>query len=269
MKLKFVCAVLTVCLFAGAMFIDGNSQTHDTHENKTYTVLASCFPVYALTEAVIGDVPGLSVQMLTLPRQEGYSEYELSDWENAYAGSADIFVCLGNGFESFDRSILNEDCIIITLLADEELLKTEPLISSNHPQDATFPYINYIYLSVDGSRKLLSKLSEAFISVDPQYEEIYEVNTKRAAERIERIEYRAIPFSHKIAIEPAFAYMINEAGISAESVLFADEEMTLPDDTVDMRGKLNAMLDMDSSFTFENYVNAFLENYSLLYEAVK
>ena len=45
--------------------------------------------------------------------------------------------------------------------------------------------------------------------------------------------------------------------------------MTLPDDTVDMRGKLNAMLDMDSSFTFENYVNAFRENYSLLYEAVK
>lgn len=269
MRLKFICAVLTICLFARALFIDGNPQTHETQESKTYTVLASCFPVYALTEAVIGEVPGLTVQMLTLPRQEGYAEYELSDWETAYARSADIFVCLGDGFESFDSSILNEDCIIITLLADEELLQTETLMMPYYPENGTIPDINHMYLSVRGSQMLLSILSEAFISVDPQYEEIYEDNMKRAAERIESIEHQAKTVNNKIAVEPVFASMVSEAVIDPECMLFAGEGIALLEDTIDMRGKLNIMLDMDCSFTFEDYVNALRENYSLLYEAAE
>ena len=269
MKLKFVCAFLTICLFAGALFIDGNSNIPAAHESKTYNILASCFPVCALTEAITYEVPGLSVQMLTLPRQEGYIEYEFSDWETAYANSADIFVYFGEGFESFDTSCLNEDCIIITLLANEDLLNTENYLTTDKSENVAISDIYHVYLSAEGSVRLLSKLSEAFISADPQYTEMYEANLERAVERIESVEHKEYECNKRIAIEPAFAYMVNYAGIDADHVFFADDDMVLPKDTVDLRGKLDIMLDMDSSFTFEDFINILRENYSLLYEAVE
>ncbi len=269
MKLKFVCAFLTVCLFAGALFIGENSNIPAAQENKTYNILASCFPVYALTEAITGEVPELAVQMLTLPRQEGYTEYEFSDWETAYANSADIFVCLGEGFESFDTSCLNEDCIIITLLANEDLLNKETIMNPANPNNVAPSDIYHVYLSDEGSIKLLSKLSKAFISADPKYAEMYEANLEYAVGRIESIERKEYECNKRIAIESAFAYIVNDAGIDADHVFFADDDMVLPEDTVDLRGKLDIMLDMDSSFTFKDYVNTLRENYSLLYEAVE
>ena len=269
MKLKFVCAFLTVCLFAGALFIDGNRSVPAAQESKTYNILTSCFPVYALTEAITGEVPGLLVQMLTLPRQDGYTEYELSDWETAYANSADIFVYFGEGFENFDSSCLNEDCIIITLLANEDLLNTETYLATDKSENVAISDIYHVYLSAEGSVRLLSKLSKAFISVDPQYNVMYEANLEFAVERIESIEHKEHECNKRIAIEPAFVYMVNDAGIEADQVIFADEDMTMPEDTVDLRGKLDMILDMDSSFTFEDYVNTLRKNYSLLYGAAK
>ncbi len=269
MKHKFVCAFLTVCLFAGALFIDGNRSVPAAQESKTYNILTSCFPVYALTEAITGEVPGLSVQMLTLPRQEGYTEYELSDWESAYANSADIFVYFGEGFENFDTSCLNEYCIIITLLADEDLLTKETLFAPDMSENIAPSDLYHLYLSAEGSVRLLSKLSEAFISADPQYAEVYEENLENAVRRIESIEHKEYECNNRIAIEPAFVYLVNDAGIDADHVIFADDDMTLPEDTVDLRGKLDMILDMDSSFTFKDYVNTLRKNYSLLYEAAK
>ena len=267
MKLKFVSAFLTLCFFAGALFIGENSNIPAAQENKTYNILASCFPVYALTETITKKVPGLSVQMLTLPRQEGYTEYEFSDWETVYANSADIFVCFGEGFENFDSSCLNEDCIIITLLANEDLLNTETLINHANPDNVAPSDIYHVYLSDEGSIKLLSKLSKAFISADPKYVEMYEANLEYAVGRIESFEHKDYECNKRIAIEPAFAYMMNDAGIDTDHVFFADDDMVLPEDTVDLRGKLDMILDMDSSFTFEDYVNTLRKNYSLLYEA--
>ena len=83
MKLKAICAIITVCLFTGTLFVNGGYDTTSVSDIETYTLLASCFPVYALTEAIINDAPGLSFDLLTLPRTEGYSAYELSDWEAA------------------------------------------------------------------------------------------------------------------------------------------------------------------------------------------
>ena len=269
MKLKYACAFLTICLFVGTLFISKDGKQLDTHTIGSYTVLTSCFPAYALTEAVIRDVPGLSLHMLTLPRQEGYDEYELSEWETAYAQSADIYVCFGMGYEGYDTSCLREDCIIITLLAKEDMYSKNEIMPTEADNNDAETDIYEIYLSVDGSKRLLAKLSEAFKNTDPQYAAIYAQNHTSAVTQLECIACQGSACRNAIIVYPCFAYMIKDAEIDDGLVLFSDDKTDRPEDATDLRDRMDNMLDYDETFSFDDYVNVLMDNYTLLYEAVK
>ena len=261
MKLKIICAILTVCLFAGTLFISGGQDTINVSDNETYTVLASCFPVYALTEAIINDAPGLSFDLLTLPRTEGYSAYELSDWEAALMQSADMFICFGRGFESFDTGYLSDECITLMLLGNEQLLAYEDGSQANENP--------YVYLSTGGTRMLLGKIASAMKAVDPGFADTYDRNLNTALQLLDSIKALPIDSGIALCIEPMFAYMLSDTDYNVYYAVSDEEIADLPENTVDLRGKMDIMLDMDESFSFTDYIGALYSNYSLLYEVAE
>ena len=261
MKLKIICAILTVCLFAGTLFISGGQDTINVSDNETYTVLASCFPVYALTEAIIKDVPGLSLDLLTLPRTEGYSDYELSDWESSLMQSADMFICFGRGFESFDTGYLSDECILLTLLGNEQLLEYEDGSQANENP--------YVYLSAGGTKMLLAKIASAMKTVDPGFTDMYDRNLDTALQLLDSIEALPIDSGIALCIEPMFAYMLSDTDYNVYYAASDVDIADLTENAVDLRGKMDIMLDMDESFSFADYVETLYSNYGLLYEVAE
>ncbi|MCR4620607.1 MAG: zinc ABC transporter substrate-binding protein [Clostridiales bacterium] len=240
-----------------------------TADKNTYTVLTSCFPVYALTEAIVRGVPGLSLSMLTIPRKEGYSSYELSDWEISLLSVADVYVCFGRGFEGFDSADLNDRCIVISLLNDEELISTEELMTFTSDNE-TLPLECYdVYLSESGTKRLLQKLSVAFSGSDPDYATVYENNLLSATQKLECIEYDTSIQPDTIAINPAFAYMVEDIYSDAQRALYLTDNAMAPEGIIDLRGRMNNMLNMDASFSYDDYVESLRLNYTVLTEGLK
>lgn len=269
MKPKLLCAALTVCVFICLALIPDEGAMTPTADKKTYTVMTSCFPVYALTEAIVRGVPGLSLSILTLPREEGCVSYELSDWEISLLSVADVYVCFGRGFEGFDSADLNDRCIVISLLNDEELISTEEL-SIYTSDNETLPLECYdVYLSESGTKRLLQKLSAAFSGFDPDYAAVYEKNLFSAVQKLECIEHDKPIQTDTIAIDPAFAYMVEEICSDAQRTLYLTNNTVAPEGIIDLRGRLNNMLNMDASFSYDDYVESLRLNYTVLTEELK
>ncbi|MBR5985576.1 MAG: hypothetical protein IK019_04100, partial [Clostridia bacterium] len=82
---------------------------------------------------------------------------------------------------------------------------------------------------------------------------------------------KALPIDSGIAlcIEPMFAYMLSDTDYNVYYAVSDEEIADLPENTVDLRGKMDIMLDMDESFSFTDYIGALYSNYSLLYEVAE
>ena len=66
------------------------------------SIYASFYPLYALTELIVRDVPGIQAHCLVQPQDGCLRSYALSDWDLYLLVSApDVVVIGGRGLESY------------------------------------------------------------------------------------------------------------------------------------------------------------------------
>ena len=75
-------------------------------EYKSISVYATFWPVYALSNAVMKDVPDARLRLLVQPQDGCLRDYALSDWDAAILSrSADAVLMGGRGLESFESAL--------------------------------------------------------------------------------------------------------------------------------------------------------------------
>lgn len=165
-------------------------------ENESISVYASFWPVYALTDAVMADVPDAALRLLAQPQDGCLRNYQLSDWDAAILAGADAVVMGGRGLESFETmlfSLGDEGPAVSAVLYNLELYNQDQKADgeSESHLDGANPHL---YMSLEGAKQMIDSISASMQSLDPGYTEKYVQNAESAGERLEGLleENRAL-----------------------------------------------------------------------------
>ena len=163
---------------------------------KDVSIVASFYPVYALTEALTRDVPGVRLSCLVAPQDGCLRDYQLSDRDiYRLAGSADAVILGGCGLESFEGTLFGlgeAGPAVMALLYNLELYNEADSAHHDSEEDSHLAGPNpHLYMSVDGAMEMIETAAALLETLDPEYEEAYSKNMDSAIESLEALKSKA------------------------------------------------------------------------------
>lgn len=156
-------------------------------EPESLRIYASFYPIYALSEMIVREVPNLELHCLVQPQDGCLRNYALSDWDlYLLSYSADGILLGGRGLESFAdgfAKVEESGWAVAEVLSGLELFAGDP-----EQEDEAFAHWSgenpHLYLSLDGAEVILKNISTAMSLMDPRYEAEYAHNLKDALSEI-------------------------------------------------------------------------------------
>ncbi|MBR3929695.1 MAG: metal ABC transporter substrate-binding protein [Clostridia bacterium] len=162
-------------------------KDEDIEEN--YSVYASFLPAYMLSELIIGDeIPGLNLHLLIQPQDGCMRSYALSDWDQYVLLNADAVILIGNGLETFESALMNMGQNGPSVISASSSLVLDSSGAAENDESHLNGANPWLFLSVEGGLHLTEAIAANMIALDPDYEERYIENLKRAYERFEGLK---------------------------------------------------------------------------------
>lgn len=154
------------------------------------SVYATFYPIYALTDAVMRDVPDAALHCLVQPQDGCLRAYQLSDWDAALLiRGADAVISGGRGLESFESTLFSwgeggpaVSAVLYNLALYEPQQRVDGEIQS-HFQGPN----PHLYMSLDGAAHIVESISATLVSLDPDYSEQYISNSARAVQALKAL----------------------------------------------------------------------------------
>ena len=211
-RMMWLAGLAVVMLLTGCQNVP-KVAVPETTESPEQVVYASFYPVYALAEMILHDVPDMKLLQLVQPQDGCLRDYQLSDWDlYQLAFNADAAIIGGRGLESFASGLQNlgdEGPAVVTMFQNLELDnngKRSTEEDSSHLSDEN----PHLYLSARALPEILESLYAYMLELDPMYESSYSANLETALERANQLigEYDAAMAKIDRAIPVA---LLNEA----------------------------------------------------------
>ena len=157
-------------------------------EADRISVYATFYPIYALADAVMREVPDAELHCLVQPQDGCLRNYALSDWDIALLNAgADAVLMGGRGLESFESTLFGwgeSGPAVTAVLYNLELYNQE-----DHADGETESHLRganpHLYLSLDGAQHMIESIAASMQSLDPKYAEKYVENAQKAVERLD------------------------------------------------------------------------------------
>ena len=212
------------------------------------TLYTTFYPIYALTEMIVRDVPDLELHCLVQPQDGCLRSYRLSDWDlYMLSYSADAVISGGYGLENFSDvlEMLSESQLsLIEVLCDLPLYRG----SENDSEDAShFDGSNpHLYMSIEGTIQMLHNLATALSVIDQRFADQYAANLETAIVELEALkaafyEQTLVCNGKKAAVmNEALIYVAQDCQMDIVATIQRESGMDLYDDEL---GKCIAELD--------------------------
>ena len=193
MKLSIKLIALVLCLGLMACTLCGcgfHTDTDAPEAEEALNVYATFYPIYAIAELIVEDVPNLKLNCLAQPMDGSFRTYNLSDWDLALLSqSADAVISGGRGLESFASTLyaLGETGpAVASVLYTLELATVEPINETGEDSDSTDGN-PHIYMSIDGAIAVAERIAANLSVLDPEYGALYSKNLENAKNRLESL----------------------------------------------------------------------------------
>ena len=166
-------------------------------EYKSISVYATFWPVYALSNAVMKDVPDARLRLLVQPQDGCLRDYALSDWDAAILSrSADAVLMGGRGLESFESALFGwgeSGPAVSAVLYNLELYNDGARADAEQESHLIGPN-PHLYMSLEGAQKIVESICATMQSLDPGYANLYIQNAQEAEARLDTLlsENRAL-----------------------------------------------------------------------------
>ena len=188
-KQTFLAALLSVLLaFSGCRPLVEDAP-------KNLTVYATFYPIYALVEALTGDVPDLTLHCLVQPQDGCLRDYALSDWDLSLLSSADAVFAGGRGLESFESTLFGfgeKGPAVSALLYNLELEGAAPANHVESEQESHLAGPNpHLYMSVEGAEEIIESAAAMLQTLDPGYAQSYIDHETKALEALDSLGAQA------------------------------------------------------------------------------
>ena len=155
-------------------------------EDHGLNLYATFYPIYALTDALVREIPDMELHCLVQPQDSCLRSYELSDWDlHLLKASASAVLMGGRGLEGFEGTLfgLGENGPAVSAVLYNLSLYNPTESHANGEGESHFVGANpHLYMSLEGAGQMLGSLSATLVSLDPGYAERY-VENEQAAER--------------------------------------------------------------------------------------
>ena len=294
---KTILVLLIAAIFVVAYILSGNLTPIDSAE-RSYSVYASCYPVYALSSLILKDVPGIRLLQLTQPTARGLGDYALSDWDRAMLSHADVVITLGGGYEAFANELLSGSSICITLQSALPLMSLPQdanVYGGNSEERAPVPWL---YLSAEGAMELCEALCANMCTADEACASMYIANLNACYDKLSAMQAaaqntKALRGVNVALMHEALLYPASDAGANVVySIPCKEAQALLPQElleVIDQMQSLNTqavlvdrfcdpalvqaleasglpvirldlMCDMDPSYGAQGYFDAFYNN---------
>lgn len=215
-RLKKLCAgAICICLMAAVLCGCGAAPEEAAEELNVY---ATFYPLYAIAEMILKDVPDARLNCLVQPQDGCLRSYALSDWDFALLSrSADAVIAGGSGLESFDSLLYamgDSGPSVMEVLTNMELCTQEAVNDGDEEGESHWQDANpHIYMSVDGAIEIARRIAASFETLDPRYAERYVENLEEAQNRLKSLKEELVFASS--GIKRAKVAVLNEALVYA------------------------------------------------------
>ena len=192
---------LTVCCFAGCGS-QGSPQVpgDDSQEEEALQIVTTIFPEYDWVRNVLGDNPqGAQVNLLIKNGVDPHSFQPSAD-DILKISTADVFVYVGGESDKWVGDALanatNENMVVVNLLevlgdaAKEEELAEGMQGEAEDGEDAEEEpeYDEHVWLSLRNAETLVTAISDALSSADPENAESYKTNAEAYIAKIQALD---------------------------------------------------------------------------------
>ena len=208
---KLCAGVICLCLMALTLCGCGTAPVDAVEELNVY---ATFYPLYAIAEMILEDVPDARLNCLVQPQDGCLRSYALSDWDFALLSrSADAVIAGGSGLESFETllySMGDSGPAVTEVLVNMELCTQETVNAGSDETSSHWQGKNpHIYMSIDGAIEIARRIAANLAVLDPRYEEKYAENLKKAENRLKSLKSEVVQKAG--AAETTKVAVLNEA----------------------------------------------------------
>ena len=187
-------------------------------ESDSITVYATFYPIYALADAVMRDVPNARLRCLVQPQDGCLRAYQLSDWDVArLENDADAVLLGGRGLESFESALLSwgsSGAAVSAVLYNLPLYNADAASHGDGEQESHLDGPNpHLYLSIDGARDIVESVAASMLSLDPAFADQYLENSRNAMATLDALRAETAEIVGDVAGTPVI--LMNEALIYA------------------------------------------------------
>lgn len=160
-----------------------------SEEAERLSVYATFYPIYALTEAVLREVPDAELHCLVQPQDGCLRDYQLSDWDAALLSSgADAVMMGGRGLESFEGALFSwgeSGPAVCAALYNLELYGGGQAGGDGEAASHMKGPNPHLYMSLAGAKQIIESISAMMMSLDPKYASQYAENAATAQAAID------------------------------------------------------------------------------------
>ena len=211
-------------------------------EDGEITIYATVYPMYALADAVLRDVPNVRLNCLVQPQDGCLRRYELSDWDRAVLGEADAVIAGGRGLESFEGALfaLGGDGPAVTAALYNLPLYNPATDSHDGESESHWEGPNpHLYMSVDGAKRIVESIAASMLTMDPDYGDLYEKNAREAGEALDALwealsaAVDAISGQPVILMNEALVYVARDYGLDVVGQIERESGEALYDEALE------------------------------------
>ena len=149
---------------------------------ETISVYATFYPIYALTEAVMHDIPDAQLRLLAQPQDGCLRDYQLSDWDLSLLNAgADAVIMGGRGLESFESTLFQwgetgpaMSAVLYNLQLYNQDAGAPDGESESHLEGAN----PHLYMSLEGAARMVESIAAAMQTLDPRFSDLYVKNAQ-------------------------------------------------------------------------------------------
>ena len=211
-------------------------------EEKPISIYATVYPIYALTDAVMRDVPNAQLHCLVQPQDGCLRDYQLSDWDLALLDrSADAVIMGGRGLESFESALFAWGAsgpAVSAVLYNLELYNQDQ--ASQDGEESHLAGANpHLYMSIDGAKQIVESVGAMLVSLDPDYADRYARNVDSALEALDALKADALKTAGEvkgrrvILMSESLVYVARDYGLEIADWIDREPATGLYDDVLE------------------------------------
>ena len=208
---------------------------------QTLSLYATFYPIYALADMLVQDVPDLELHCLVQPQDGCLRGYTLSDWDlYLMSYSANVVLSGGYGLERFSGTL---ESLAETQFSLAEVLYGLPLYqgSEDDGEDTThFDGNNpHLYMSIDGAIQMLQNMAGALSALDQRYAEQYMKNLDTAIEELTALQNTVAGLTsvcngkRAAVLNEALVYVAQDCQMEIVATIQRESGVDLYDDELD------------------------------------